>query len=162
MAIKILIVDDDPVSRALLEDHVANFGHDVFVAESATRAMYTLERTPVHLVMADWLMPDVTGLDLCRWVRGRTLPRSPHFVMITAVSDKDRMVEAFEAGADDFVVKPFDEMELIARFRAWTRLINLQDQLAAKHEEAVRFSSKLLELNNKLAAMGTPSERRAG
>src|SRR5690242_548288 len=117
--LRILIVDDDPITRAILQDHLSASGHDVFAAESAAAAMYTLEHAPVHIVVADWVMPDVSGVDLCRWVRGRQLPRSPHFVMLTGMQDPGHLVEAFEAGADDYISKPFHETELMARLRAW-------------------------------------------
>src|SRR5204863_3879071 len=101
------VVDDDPISRCILEEHVSAAGHDACSADSAARAMCLIEREPIHIVIADWIMPDVSGLDLCRWVRGRQLPRNPHFVMLTVLNDKARLVEAFDAGADDFLSKPF-------------------------------------------------------
>lgn len=159
MPLRILIVDDDPISRAILEDHLAASGHDVFCAESATAAMYMLENSPaVHIVIADWIMPDVSGLDLCRWVRGRNLPRSPHFVMLTVLSDKERLTEAFEAGADDFLSKPFHEAELLARLRAWTRLVGLQEELTARHQEATRLAGELIQVNQRLNDLATIDE----
>jgi diguanylate cyclase (GGDEF)-like protein len=120
--------------------------------------MYMLEHAPVHIVVADWVMPDVSGLDLCRWVRGRQLPRSPHFVMLTVLNEQDRLVEAFEAGADDFLSKPFQEAELLARLRAWTRLVNLQEELAARHQESMRLTSELIALNKRLSDLATRDE----
>jgi len=158
MPLRILLVDDDPISRSILEEHLAAAGHDVFSAESAARAMYTLERTAVHIVIADWIMPDVSGLDLCKWVRGRQLPRSPHFVILTVHNDTERLVEAFEAGADDFLSKPFCEAELLARFRAWTRLVTLQEELAVRHQESVRLTSELIALNQKLSDLASRDE----
>jgi len=156
--LRTLVVDDDPISRAILEDHVAAAGHDVFSADSAARAMYMLERTPVHIVIADWIMPGVSGLDLCRWVRGQKLPRATHFVILTVLSDKERLVEAFDAGADDFLSKPFHESELLARFRAWTRLVTLQDELAVRHQESLRLTSELISLNKKLSELAIRDE----
>jgi two-component system, cell cycle response regulator len=167
-ALRILIVDDDPVSLAILQDHLASLGHDVFCADSATRAMYTLEHSPIHIIIADWIMPDVSGIDLCKWVRSRALPRSPHFVILTVLSDKDRLIEAFEAGADDFLCKPFDESELLARLRAWTRLVSLQQDLSDRNEYAAKITSELVQLNQKLADLaahddltGLPNRRQA-
>lgn len=156
--LRIIVVDDEPISRTILEEHLAAAGHDVFCAESAAEAMYTLERAPVHIVVADWLMPGVTGLDLCRWVRGRELPRSPHFVICTALQERDHLVEAFEAGADDFLTKPFHEAELLARLRAWTRLVTLQDELAARHQESSRLASELITANRRLSELATQDD----
>ncbi len=156
--LRILVVDDDPISRAILEEHLAAAGHDVFSADDAPRAMYMLERTAVHIVIADWIMPGVNGLDLCRWVRGRQLPRSPHFVILTVLSDRERLIEAFEAGADDFLSKPFHESELLARLRAWTRLVNLQEELAVRHQESLRLTSELISLNTKLSDLAIRDE----
>jgi two-component system cell cycle response regulator len=157
-SLNILIVDDDPISMAILREHLAAAGHDVLCADSAAGAMYTLERLPIHIVIADWVMPEVSGLDLCRWVHSRALARIPHFVMLTVLSDKARLVEAFDAGADDFLSKPFHEAEFIARLRAWTRLVNLQDQLCARNEDAQRLTTQLLEVNRKLADLATRDE----
>jgi diguanylate cyclase (GGDEF)-like protein len=156
--LRILAVDDDPISREILQDHLSAGGHDVFCAESATQAMYTLEHAPVHIVVADWVMPEVSGLDLCRWVRGRQLPRSPHFVICTVQNERDRLVEAFEAGADDFLTKPFHEAELMARLRAWTRLVTLQEELAARHRESTRLASELIAANRRLSDLATRDE----
>lgn len=157
--LRILIVDDDPISRAILEDHLAASGHEVHCADSAAAAMYMLDHSPTfHIVIADWIMPNISGLDLCRWVRGRNMPRSLHFVMLTVLSDKERIAEAFEAGVDDFLSKPFHEAELLARLRAWTRLVSLQEQLTARHQESTRLAAELIEVNRRLNDLATINE----
>jgi diguanylate cyclase (GGDEF)-like protein len=149
--LRILIVDDDPVSLAILQDHLAALGYDVLCANSAAGAMFALEHSAVHIVICDWVMPDISGLELCRWVRSRTLPNSPHFVILTVHSDKDRLVEAFDAGADDFLSKPFHEAELLARLRAWTRLVCLQQSLTDRNAYAEKLTSELVAANQRLA-----------
>ncbi|HEV7299398.1 MAG TPA: diguanylate cyclase [Tepidisphaeraceae bacterium] len=158
----ILTVDDDAVTRALLHAHLLAAGHGVISVESAAMAMAVIETEPVHIVVADWLMPQMSGLDLLRWVRQRPLTPQPHFVMLTANTGQEQLVEAFDAGVDDFLSKPFNEVELMARLQAWTRLVALQkeaNQLAGElrgaNELLVQLASRddLTGLTNRRAAM---------
>jgi diguanylate cyclase (GGDEF)-like protein len=148
---RILVVDDDPVTLALLRDHLETDGHDVVSVESAAEAIAVLTSEPVHIVVADWLMPGMNGLELLQWVRRFDLPRQPHFVMLTANTGQERLVEAFNAGVDDFLTKPFNEVELMARLQAWTRLVSLQ-------EEASRLTSELRHANEQLVAIAASDD----
>src|SRR5438874_11200983 len=121
----VLLVDDDPVSLALLEEHIRSRHHQVFVASTASEAMVCLQNHPIHIVIADGVMPGLNGLDLCRWLRWQRFEQPIHFVMLTVHSDQARLVEAFEAGVDDFLSKPLKQDELLARMRAWSRFIRL-------------------------------------
>src|SRR4051812_45016374 len=94
----VLLVDDDPISLSLLEEHLRPAGHRVLAVPSARGAAEVMRGEPVHLVIADWVMPGMSGLDLCRWVRSRRFDHPLHFVMLTMYSDRERLVEAFEAG----------------------------------------------------------------
>ncbi|MDB5296011.1 MAG: response regulator receiver modulated diguanylate cyclase [Phycisphaerales bacterium] len=147
----VLLVDDDPVSLALLEDHLAACGHRVVTASTATGAIEVLGREAVHIVIADWVMPVMNGLDLCRWVRGRAFRHPLHFVMLTAHAERAKLLEAFAAGADDFLTKPLQEAELLARLRAWTRFVRLQADLADRHRQAARLNEELAVANAGLA-----------
>lgn len=148
---RILVVDDDALTRMLLRDHLETDGHEVIAVDSAVKAMAVIDCTPVQIVVADWLMPGVSGLELLRWVRGQRLNRQPHFVMLTANTAQERLVEAFDAGVDDFLRKPLNDVELRARMQAWTRLVSLQDQ--AKH-----LTDELTAANAKLAAQASSDE----
>lgn len=148
--LKILIVDDDDVTRALLYDHFTA-GGDVVAVESASRAMEIIEREPVQIIVADWLMPDISGLDLLQWMRQRDVSCQPHFVMLTANTGQERLVEAFNAGVDDFLSKPFNETELMARLKAWTRIVTLQS-------EAQRLTEELRAANNRLQTLASCDE----
>jgi diguanylate cyclase (GGDEF)-like protein len=132
---RILVVDDDVVSRTMLDEHLSAAGHQVLLASSVSEAIEVFERETVQIVIADWLMPQATGIELCQWVRQRHSAAPIHFVMLTVLSEKARLIEAFEAGVDDFLSKPLHEGELLARLRAWTRIVTLQEQLA---EQATR------------------------
>jgi two-component system, cell cycle response regulator len=149
----ILIVDDDPISRAILQEHLGACGHEVICADSTAQAMYILEKQIVQIVIADWIMPGLSGLDLCKWIRSRQWSQRVHIAMLTILDEPDRLVEAFEAGVDDFLSKPFDEAELLARLRAWMRLVNMQQELIERNQEAARLTTELIAVNKKLAEL---------
>src|SRR5207237_1961103 len=113
--------------------------------------MQCLQKHPVHIVIADWVMPGLNGLDLCRWMRWQQFEHPIHFVMLTVHSDQARLVEAFEAGVDDFLSKPLKQDELLARMRAWSRFIRLQEDLAQQHQTAQRLNEEFETVNNQLA-----------
>src|SRR3954470_4583196 len=154
----VLLVDDDPISLSRLEEHLRPAGHRVLAVPSARGAVDILAREPVHLVIADWVMPEMSGLDLCRWVRSRRFDHPLHFVMLTVYSDRARLVEAFEAGVDDFLSKPLQEAELLARLRAWGRFVRLQADLARRHREAARLNGELARANARLAELAAQDD----
>src|SRR5438094_9953502 len=107
-------------------------GHHVLLACDADGAMATLRRERVHIVIADWIMPGASGLELCEWVRTQKWGNTVHLVMLTVLSEKAKLIEAFRSGVDDFLSKPLHDGELFARLRAWTRIVCLQEQLATR------------------------------
>jgi diguanylate cyclase (GGDEF)-like protein len=154
----VLLVDDDPISLLLLERSLAAKDCIVRSVPTAQEAMRVLERQSVQIVIADWVMPEMSGIELCRWVRAKPLQRPLHFVMLTVHSDPARLVEAFEAGVDDFLSKPLDESELLARLRAWGRFVRLQEDLTARHREAQRLNDELISANARLEELATQDE----
>jgi len=147
----VLLVDDDPVSLALLEEHLRSKNYHVLSASSVSQAMICLKKHRIQIVIADWVMPGMNGLDLCRWLRWQKFDHPIYFVMLTIHSEQARLVEAFEAGVDDFLSKPLDEGELTARLRAWSRFIHLQDDLAKQHQAAQQLNEELATANEQLA-----------
>jgi two-component system, cell cycle response regulator len=154
----VLLVDDDAVSRALLSDHLTSAGYAVRDIESAEEALAIVGRGEARMIIADWLMPGMSGLELCRRVRELPLAPQPHFVMLTVYAEKPRVIEAFDAGVDDFLSKPVNEDELLARLRAWNRLIRLQDDLAEQNLAAAAVNRKLSSLNAKLSELAMRDE----
>ncbi len=159
--LRILVVDDDDVSRTVLYDHLSAAGHDVLLAADVPSARAVLEREAVQIIIADWIMPGASGLELCEWVRRHRLGTSVHFVMLTVLSDKAKLIEAFRAGVDDFLSKPLHEGELFARLRAWSRIVSLQEELAQRHAEVQRSNVELTALNAKLADLAIRDELTA-
>ena len=135
---KVLVADDSLVMRRLLESMLAGWGYDVVSAKDGSEAWTYLEaENHPQLAILDWMMPDVTGLELCRRVRGLKRSNYTYILLLTSKGLREDMVEGLSAGADDYVVKPFDKHELEVRLRAGRRIIDLQTELM-KAQEALR------------------------
>jgi diguanylate cyclase (GGDEF)-like protein len=128
--VKILVADDDAVSRRLLEVTVKKWGYDVVVADDGDKAWDVLQREDApQLAILDWVMPGMDGPEICRQVRTFGDQRYIYLLLLTAKSEKEDLIEGMEAGADDFLTKPFDVQELRTRLRAGTRILELQETL---------------------------------
>jgi len=137
----ILIAEDDRMFRVLLQSWLEDRGYDVVVAENGQQAWDLLqtERSP-KLVILDWMMPGLSGPDVCRKLRSRTGLRYRYVLLLTARNEKQDLVAGLEAGADDYLSKPFDALELHARLNVGRRILELQEQLLAA-QEALRFEA---------------------
>jgi two-component system, cell cycle response regulator len=138
--VKILIADDDPVSRRLLSGTLAQFGHEVVAVEDGHGAAATLlEQDGPRLAILDWEMPGLDGLQVCRRIRQRSTPYT-YIILLTSRDRRSDMLEALDAGADDFLSKPCDPLELRVRLRSGERVITLQEGLI-QTQEALRFEA---------------------
>lgn len=132
---RILIAEDDPVSRRLLQGLLAKWGYDVIVASDGEEAWTLLQHdNPPRLAILDWMMPGMDGLQVCRNVRKRRDEAYSYLLLLTAKSQKQDLLEGLDAGADDYVTKPFDANELKARLRAGRRILDLQAELLSMRE----------------------------
>ena len=147
---RILIVDDDPASLRLLNHFLTNNGYEVFQATNGREAMQVVLEVAPPLVVTDWSMPEMDGLALCRALREHEGVRFVYVLMITGHSDTDRLVEAFNAGADDFLAKPVNQQELIARLRAGGRIARLEEDLARRTRDVHRLNAQAALANQKL------------
>ena len=130
---RILIVDDDPVTRLTLEGTLSRRGWEVLTATDGEQAFEMLQREDApKLAIVDWMMPGMSGPQLCRKLRETARGKQTHVVMLTGKRGKEDLLTGLEAGADDYVRKPFDIDELHARLRAAQRLIDLQAQLRSE------------------------------
>jgi two-component system chemotaxis response regulator CheY len=128
--VKILIAEDDPVSRRLLESFLSKWGYDVVVTCDGSEAWEALnEPEAPSLVISDWMMPNVNGLELCRKIREMKKSGYTYFIILTAKGEKEDVVKGLEAGADDFLIKPFHQEELKYRVQIGERIINLEHRI---------------------------------
>ena len=123
---KVLVVEDDPVSRRVLIGTLESLGHDLIVAEDGGLAWQRFAAEPVDVVITDWMMPEVDGLELTRRIRGRARDRYTWVVLLTALRGRAPYLDGMQAGADDFISKPVDREELQARLRVAERILGLQ------------------------------------
>jgi diguanylate cyclase (GGDEF)-like protein len=131
--LKVLIADDDPLSLLYLQDALQDWGYEVVTATDGTRACQILQQPDAPmLAVIDWMMPGMDGIDVCRQVRDTIKDRYVYLIMLTTRSETEFVVEAMNAGADDFVGKPFDAEELQVRIRAGRRISELEQQLRLK------------------------------
>ncbi len=132
---RILIADDDRVSCRMLKRTLEGWGYQVVTAHDGTAAMAALsERDAPRLAILDWVMPGLDGPEIIRRVRARGDEPYTYTMLLTSRSQKDDLVEGMDAGADDYLAKPFDVHELRVRLRAGKRLIDLQRELIAARE----------------------------
>ena len=132
---KILVADDSIVSRHLLSATLSKWGYEVVLASDGTQAWEILQQEDAPLlVILDWMMPGLTGLEICQKVRARPQEPYTYILLLTAKSLKEDLIRGMEAGADDYIVKPFDQYELNVRLRAGTRQVDLQTELLATRE----------------------------
>jgi two-component system cell cycle response regulator len=133
--VKILIADDSIVSRHLLDATLRKWGYDVVLASDGKEAWQILQCDDApNLAILDWMMPGMTGLEVCRLVRQRAREPYTYILLLTSKSLKEDLIEGMESGADDYITKPFDQHELKVRLRAGTRLVELQAELLAARE----------------------------
>jgi sigma-B regulation protein RsbU (phosphoserine phosphatase) len=127
---KILLAEDEPVSRVALEATVQQWGFEPVSAEDGHRALELLTSPdPPRIGILDWMMPQLDGTDVCRAVRAASLPIEPYLLILTTRTNRADVVAGLQAGADDYVIKPFDRVELQARLQVGLRVIRLQVQL---------------------------------
>ncbi len=131
---RILIVDDENEARALLMRILEKLQHEVISAANGAEAWDILQKEQISLVISDWMMPKVDGLELCRRIRATKLPNYTYFILLTAKNNKNEIIEGMMAGADDFVVKPFNMNELDVRIRAGERILKLEGDLEQRNK----------------------------
>jgi len=132
---KILIAEDDKITRSMLEHKLTNWGFDAVSTADGHEAWKALQSPdPPRLVLLDWMMPGIDGLEICKRLRQVKAEVPTHVIILTARTDQKDIVEGLEAGADDYITKPFEDSELQARIHAGQRVLELQMALLEKEK----------------------------
>ena len=127
---KILIAEDENISRSVLRRVLTRLGHEVVEAVDGEEAWRRLQAEPLRLIISDWMMPKVNGLELCRRIRGLNAPEYTYFILLTARDNsEENHGTAMEAGVDDFLTKPLRPNELFARLRVADRILRSTTQV---------------------------------
>lgn len=133
---KILIAEDDPVSSRILATTLTKWGHEVVSADNGFDALAELQKEDApRLAILDWMMPGIEGPEVCRKIRQQNKTSPTYMILLTALSEKAQMVAGLEAGADDYLTKPFDRHELRVRLQAGERIVELQSSLVQRVQE---------------------------
>ena len=132
--IRILVAEDDAVSRELICTRLANWGYEVIATLDGTEAIMALRKKDApSMAILDWMMPGMDGIEICR--RIREVDRMLYVILLTARGSKENLLEGLGAGADDYLVKPFDKDELRARILVGLRVMAMQAALAERVKE---------------------------
>jgi len=137
---RILIVDDDELALDVLACFLRQDGHEPVLARNGNEALEVLDDQELHMVITDWVMPQMDGLELCRRIRASERPSYVYTILLTARAGMDSVVEGLSAGADDFLVKPFHPQELHARVGTASRILAIESR-----EVAIFAMAKLVE-----------------
>jgi len=147
---RILVVDDSRAQRRILSRALEQWGYATVECDSGEAAVGVCRSEDVELVISDWIMPGMSGLDFCKAYRGIPRETPGYFILLTAQNDGASLAEGLESGADDFLSKPFNATELRARLRAGERVLNAQTELLARNRQV---SEALEKLNSVYSAL---------
>jgi sigma-B regulation protein RsbU (phosphoserine phosphatase) len=151
LGMRVLVAEDDPINARLLEAALVSGGYKVLVCRDGLEAWCELEREdPPPICILDWMMPGMDGVEVCRRVRERFSARPQYLMLLTARGNREDIVSGLRAGADDYITKPFDRDELIARVQVGRRVIELQRKLAERLKELEEALAQVRQLQGLL------------
>ena len=149
---RILVAEDNPTCRRYLEICLRKAGFEVSSVVNGQEALERLKKIYFPIVITDWMMPEIDGLELCQTIRNLHLPGYVYLIILTAKSSLESIVKGFEAGADEYLTKPVRQAELLARLKTAARILELEDSLKRQNEEirALSFRDQLTGIYNRL------------
>ncbi len=139
----VIVVDDDPVVRLVLAKAVGSMGHTAMPAEDGAEALRIVETQPVDVVVSDWMMPGMSGLELCQHIRARDAIEYIYFMLVTALDDSEHALAGIAAGVDDCLVKPVRPFDLRLRLMVAERVTDLHRRLAERQRGLERSNVDL-------------------
>lgn len=140
---KILLVEDDKLQAQTTKDYLESIGYDVIQAEDGKTALKIAKTQPIDIILLDIILPDINGYELCRWLKLNQDTKSIPIIMLTVKDSTMNKVEGLQAGADDYLAKPYHETELNARIYASLRTKSLQDELKEKNRQLEEILAKV-------------------
>lgn len=143
---KILVVDDVPLNRKLQKTYLESVGYQVILANDGVEALQRIGEESPDLILLDVMMPKMNGFQVCRRLKSVENTLFIPIIMVTALNEIEDKVKGIEAGADDFISKPFNKLELLARVKSLLRIKHLHDELELKIKELEIAQSKLIQL----------------
>ncbi len=155
---KVMVVDDDPIVRDMLQNFLNSNGLECISCGDPLEAIRLFDLHHPRLILSDLEMPGMDGLELCRRIRSRSENNRVHFVMLTVHSTIEDMSRAFDAGIDDFMSKPFTEGEMMARLRSGLRAVALYDELSRQHQGSRTLNEQLISVNRRLEKLAITDE----
>jgi two-component system, cell cycle response regulator len=156
---KILVADDDPTSRLIAQVAVRSLGHECHAASSGAEAWDAVRTNRPDVVISDWMMPGLTGLQLCRNIRAHASGSYTYFIMVTSQGGHDEILEGMSAGADDYLIKPLDPDDLQARLIGAERVTSLHRQLAGQRTELETLNQELADIARRDPLTGLRNRR---
>src|ERR1700743_3157382 len=150
---QVLVVDDSAVSRKLVEHALEPSGHSLLFAKNGAEALELFRRHAPQIVVTDWMLPDFSGLEVLQKMRAEDQREYTYIIVLSAKSEKDNVVKGLAAGADDYLTKPFDAGELLARIGVGNRTVDLHREIDAKNRllEAHAHTDSMTDLPNRRA-----------
>ena len=154
--IKILVVEDDVYFQRILQKRLTNEGYQVLCAADGREGMKAIVTFDPHLVLSDWMMPHVDGLELCQSIKVGLKEDAPYFILLSARGAVDERVLGLETGADDYLVKPCDWTEILARIRAGARIVGLSRELREARAESAALRAGAERQASETTSRGCP------
>jgi two-component system, cell cycle response regulator len=153
VTLTVLVADDSSVFRKFIEHALSGKNYKVHFAKTGREALDLFSQHDPHIAIVDWTMPDMTGGEICRHIRKANKTSYTYVVIVTASTEKQRRIDGLAAGADDYLTKPFDDEELVARLGVGSRIAQLHQELAEKNRllEELALTDSLTGLPNRRA-----------
>jgi two-component system NtrC family sensor kinase len=158
---KVLIAEDDLASRLALKVNLQKWGHEVVEAQDGDQAWQLLQREKPKIAILDWMMPGIEGMELCRRIRANTEGDYIYVILLTAKGDNEDVVVGLDAGADDYITKPFDREIMRSRIAVGARIVQYETLLAEQNAQLQRYSCEMEKIAEERSKQLVHAERMA-